>query len=122
VLLAALNGMTLDLSTSGGGIIATMIARLAEFNRDLLHGRVRSGFATARARGKKFGRQPEQRPKSDRYAARVMALVDPGLSCRLIARDLKLSKSTVAAIVERHSVANVPYLFKLITSIVRFMG
>lgn len=73
--------------------MATMIAGLAEFERDLLRERVRSGLAAARARGKKLGRQPGQRPKSDRYAARVMALVDQGLSHRLIARDLGLSKT-----------------------------
>ena len=87
-----------------------MIAGLAEFERDLLSERVRSGLAAARARGKKLGRQPGQRPKSDRYAARVMALADQGLSYRLIARDLRLSKNTVMAIVHRHRAANVPSL------------
>jgi putative DNA-invertase from lambdoid prophage Rac len=110
VSLAALNGMTFDLSTSVGRMMATMIAGLAEFERDLLSERVRSGLAAARARGKKLGRQPGQRPKSDRYAARVMALADQGLSYRLIARDLGLSKNTVMAIVHRHRAANVPSL------------
>lgn len=110
VSLAALNGMTFDLSTSVGRMMATVIAGLAEFERDLLRERVRSGLAAAKARGKILGRKPGQRPKSDRCAARVMALVDQGLSYRLIARDLGLSKNTVMAIVQRHRTADVPPL------------
>lgn len=110
VSLAALNGMTFDLSTSVGRMMATMIAGLAEFERDLLRERVRSGLAAAKARGKVLGRKPGQRPKADRYAARVMALVDQGLSYRLIARDLGLSKNTVMAIVHRHRATDTPPL------------
>jgi putative DNA-invertase from lambdoid prophage Rac len=110
VSLAALNGMTFDLSTSVGRMMATLIAGLAEFERDLLRERVRSGLAAAKARGKVLGRKPGQRPKADRYAARVMTLVDQGLSYRLIARDLGLSKNTVMAIVHRHRAAGVPLL------------
>lgn len=110
VSLAALHGMTFDLSTSVGRMMATMIAGLAEFERDLLRERVRSGLAAAKARGKVLGRKPGQRPKADRYAARVIALVDQGLSYRLIARDLGLSKNTVMAIVQRHRAAGVPPL------------
>jgi DNA invertase Pin-like site-specific DNA recombinase len=106
VSLAALHGMTFDLSTSVGRMMATMIAGLAEFERDLLRERVRSGLAAAKARGKVLGRKPGQRPKADRYAARVIALVDQGLSYRLIARDLGLSKNTVMAIVQRYRAAN----------------
>jgi DNA invertase Pin-like site-specific DNA recombinase len=110
VSLAALNGMTFDLSTSIGRMMATMIAGLAEFERDLLSERVRSGLAAAKARGKVLGRKPGQRPKADRYATRVMALADQGLSYRLIARDLGLSKNTVMAIVHRRRAAGVPPL------------
>ena len=107
VSLVALNGMTFDLATSVGRMMATMIAGLAEFERVLLSERVRSGLAAAQARGKKLGRQPGQRPKSDRYAARVMALANQGLSYRLIARDLGLSKNTVMVIVNRHRAEDV---------------
>ncbi|MEQ3716624.1 recombinase family protein [Pseudophaeobacter sp.] len=40
------------------------MAGLAQFERDLLSERVKSGLAAARTRGKKLGRQPDQRPKS----------------------------------------------------------
>ncbi|CAH2812556.1 MAG: Resolvase [uncultured Caballeronia sp.] len=55
----------------------------------------------AKARGKVLGRQTGQRPKSDRLAPKVMALVVEGRSYRWIARDLGMSKNTVAEIVNR---------------------
>ena len=64
--------------------------------------RIRSGIAAAKARGIRLGRQPGQRPKSDRLASKVLALVDQGRSYRLIGREVGLSKNTVADIVKRH--------------------
>ena len=63
--------------------------------------RIRSGIAAAKARGNRLGRQPGQRPKSDRFAPKVLALVAGGRSYRLIGRELGLSKNTVAGIVKR---------------------
>ena len=68
--MAAMNGMTFELNTPHGRMMATMLAGVAQFERDLLIERVKSGLATARARGKKLGRQPGQRPKSARLAPR----------------------------------------------------
>jgi putative DNA-invertase from lambdoid prophage Rac len=102
VSLIALNGMTFDLSTPHGRMIATVLAGIAEFERELIQERIRSGIAAAKARGKKLGRQPGQRPKSDRLAPKVLALVAQGRSYRLIGREVGLSKNTVADIVRRH--------------------
>ena len=55
-----------------------------------------------KARGKRLGRQPGHRPKSDRLASKVMALVAKGRSYRLIGREVGLSKNTVADIVKRN--------------------
>ncbi len=74
----------------------------AEFERDLISERVKSGLAVARTGGRKLGRQPEQRPKSDRLAPKVIALIDEGCSYRWIARDLGISKNTVMDIVNRN--------------------
>ena len=98
----ALNGMTFDLSTPHGRMIATVLAGIAEFERELIQDRIRSGIAAAKARGKCLGRQPGHRPKSDRLASKVMALVAQGRSYRLIGREVGLSKNTVADIVKRH--------------------
>lgn len=67
----------------------------------MLSERVRSGLAAARARGRKLGRQLGERPKSDRLAPKVLAHIAEGRSYRWIARDLGLSKNTVAGIVAR---------------------
>jgi putative DNA-invertase from lambdoid prophage Rac len=97
----ALNGMAFDLSTPHGRMIATVLAGIAEFERELIQERIRSGIAAAKARGRRLGRQFGQRPKSDRLAPKVMALIEQGRSYRLIGREVGLSKNTIADIVKR---------------------
>ncbi len=101
----AMSGLAFDLSTPHGRMLATVVAGIAEFERELIRERVRSGMAAAKARGKKLGRQAGQRPKSDRLAPKVLALVDQGRSYRLVGRELGLSKNTVAGIVKRKRTA-----------------
>lgn len=96
-----LNGMTFDLSTPNGRMMATFLSGIAEFERDMISERVKSGMAAAKARGKVLGRRPGQRPKADRLGAKVLALVAEGRSYRLISRQLGLSKNTVNDIVKR---------------------
>jgi putative DNA-invertase from lambdoid prophage Rac len=97
----ALNGMAFDLGTPHGRMIATVLAGIAEFERELIQEHIRSGIAAARARGERLGRQPGERPKSDRLAPKVLALVGQGRSYRLVGRELGLSKNTVADIAKR---------------------
>ena len=97
----AMTGLAFDLTTPHGRMMATIIAGIADFERELIQ-ELRSGIAAAKARGKRLGRQPGQRPKSDRLASKVMALVAIGRSYRLIGREVGLSKNTVADIVKRH--------------------
>ena len=91
-----------ELLNYSGRMMVTIIAGIATFERELIQERVRSGMAAAKARGQKLGRQPGQRPKADRLAPKVLALVAQKRSYRLIGRELGLSKNTVAAIVKRH--------------------
>jgi len=100
----AQTGLQFDLRSPQGKLFASLMAALAEFERDLLRERVRSGIAAARARGVQFGRQSGQRVKADRYQARVLQLRAEGRSYRDIARELKLSKNTVMEIVQRAAV------------------
>ena len=51
VSLVALNGMTFDLATPHGRMMATLLAGIAEFERELTVERIRSGIAAAKARG-----------------------------------------------------------------------
>ena len=97
----AQTGLSFDLSTSSGKLMRTIMAGLAEFERDLIRDRVKSGLAAAKARGVKLGRQVGQRP-SDKKAKRVLGMHADGLSYRLIARNVGLSKNTVMDIVRRN--------------------
>ena len=101
VSMLAVSGLQLDLSTPHGKLLTGVLASLAEFERDLVRERVKSGLAAARARGKVLGRQKGFRPKSDKLAPKVMKLVEAGQSYRQIAGELKIDKSTVMAIVRR---------------------
>ena len=99
----ALNGLAFDLSTAGGRMLTTVIAGVAQFERELIQERIRSGMAAAKGRGRKLGRQPGQRPKSGRLAAKVIAMVmEEKLSYRVVAKRLDLSKNTVMEIMKRH--------------------
>ena len=101
VSLIAQTGLTFDLSTPQGKLIANLMASLAEFEHDLLRERVRSGVAAAKARGQRFGRRPGYRP-SDKHAPEVVRLsADDKLSQREIAKKLGLSKTTVNEILKR---------------------
>ena len=101
VSIIAMNGMTFELDSPHGRMMATLLSGIAQFERDLLSERVKSGLVAAKARGKKLGRQPGQRPKSDRLAPKVLKFIEQGRSYRWIARDLGISKNTVMGIVKR---------------------
>jgi DNA invertase Pin-like site-specific DNA recombinase len=77
-----------DLRSAQGKLIASLMAALAEFERDLLSERVRSGIAAAQKRGVVFGWRPGQRVKADRFAPKVLKLVSEGQSYREIRERL----------------------------------
>lgn len=101
VSLIAQTGIQFDLSTAQGKLMTTLLAALAEFERDLIRERVRSGVAAARARGKQIGRKVGYRP-SDRKQSRVLKLHAEGLSTRKIGRTVGLSQNTVLRILHRN--------------------
>ena len=63
-------------------MMATLLAGIAKFERELVQERICSGIAAAKARGKRLERQPGQRPKSDRLAPKVLVLVAQDRSYR----------------------------------------
>ena len=79
-------------------MMATIIADIAEFEREFIQDRIRSGIGAAKGRGKRLGRRPGQQPKSARLAPKVLTLVAVGRSYRLISRELGFSKNTVLEI------------------------
>ncbi|WP_407261270.1 recombinase family protein [Klebsiella pneumoniae] len=100
----AMNGMAFDLSSPYGRMLATFLSGIAEFERiSSASGSSQAlPFAVAKARGKRLGRQAGVRPKSDRLLPKVVAMRAEGRSYRWIARELGISKNTVADIVQRH--------------------
>jgi DNA invertase Pin-like site-specific DNA recombinase len=79
-----------DTSTPNGRLVFGIFASIAEFERELIRDRVRSGIAAARAKGKRLGRL---RVIVD--AARITNLRAQGLSWASIARDMGIGEGTV---------------------------
>jgi putative DNA-invertase from lambdoid prophage Rac len=104
VSMIAQSGLQFDLTTPQGKLFASMMAALAEFERDLLRERVRSGMAAAKARGVRLGRRVGQRVKADKLDPKVLVLVDDGKSYRQISQELRISKNTVYDIVRRNRI------------------
>jgi DNA invertase Pin-like site-specific DNA recombinase len=105
----AMSSLAFDRSAPHGRMLAAAVAGIAEFEREIIRERVRSGMAAVTARGKRLGRQPGLRPKVDRLAAKVLALAAQGRSYRLIGRELGLRKNTVADIVRRKRAASADF-------------
>jgi DNA invertase Pin-like site-specific DNA recombinase len=79
-----------DTSTPNGRLVFGIFASIAEFERELIRERVRSGLAAARARGKRLGRPPSAvNPQV------VAELRTQGLSLRQIANHLQVGIGTV---------------------------
>lgn len=93
--------MEFDLSTPFGKLVATFMVGLATFERDLCRERIKSGMATAKTKGKTFGRTKGYIPAKVRaLEAKVLELAGQGQSYRAIASS-KLSKNTVMGIIKR---------------------
>lgn len=97
VSLIAQTGMSFDLGTPQGKLMLTIFAGLAEFERDLIRERVRSGVAAAQARGVHCGRKPGG-GKVVSHRSKVLALRSEGQTIREIAKNLKMSHRTVQKI------------------------
>ena len=78
-----------DTSTPNGRLVFGIFASIAEFERELIRDRVRSGLAAARIRGKKLGR-----PRVIVDAPKIAALRVQGRSWAGISKELGVSKGT----------------------------
>ncbi len=85
-----------DTSTPNGRLVFGIFASMAEFERELIRERVRSGISAARARGKRLGR-PRRRIDLERLAA----LRAQGSSWRAISRELGVGLGTIRAAARR---------------------
>src|ERR1700722_17663416 len=71
-----------DTSTPNGRLIFGIFASIAEFERELIRDRVRSGIAAARAKGKRLGR-----PRVIVDSVRIIALRSAGRSWSALCRE-----------------------------------
>jgi DNA invertase Pin-like site-specific DNA recombinase len=78
-----------DTSTPNGRLVFGIFASIAEFERELIRDRVKSGIAAARSKGKRLGR-----PRVIVDIARIASLRDSGASWGAITRQLGLSAGT----------------------------
>jgi DNA invertase Pin-like site-specific DNA recombinase len=79
-----------DTSTANGRLVFGIFASIAEFERELIRDRVRSGLAVARAQGKRIGR-----PRRDVDTAKVAELRAQGWSWAKIAKEMDAGLGTV---------------------------
>lgn len=79
-----------DTSTPNGRLVFGIFASIAEFERELIRDRVRSGLAAARARGKRLGR-----PRRIVDVTRIARLRSEGLAWATIAERIGVGEGTV---------------------------
>ena len=85
-----------DTSTPNGRLVFGIFASIAEFERELIRDRVRSGLAAAKAKGKRLGR-----PRSIVDSERIATLRSQGLSWAKIAKQTGIGEGTVRRVLER---------------------
>lgn len=101
VSLISLTGISFDFSTAQGKLMATLVSALAEFERDLIVERIRSGVANAQAKGIHCGR-PQGSNKYSKYEKEILSLRADGVSIREVGRRLNLSPRTVQKVINLH--------------------
>lgn len=82
-----------DTTTAHGRLMFTVLAGLAEFERELIRSRTGEGRERARARGVRFGRKPKLTPHQRREA---LVRRDAGEPLVEIARSYAVSHSTIS--------------------------
>jgi DNA invertase Pin-like site-specific DNA recombinase len=81
----------IDTSTPNGRLVFGIFASIAEFERELIRDRVRSGLRNAKAKGQKLGR-----PRVAGKTARIASLRASGASWRDVAKELNTTRRPYA--------------------------
>jgi putative DNA-invertase from lambdoid prophage Rac len=92
VIVHSLGGV--DLTSTTGKLLVTMLAAVAEMERDLLIERTRAGVARARAEGKQIGRPAKTTPAQ---RDQIRMLLTQGASVSAVARRFGISRAAVIA-------------------------
>ena len=88
----------LDLASAAGKMMLTMLAAVAEMERDLLVERTQSGLARAKSEGKTLGR-PSKTTNEQR--TEIVAKYAQGESVSSLARQFTVSRASILAILNR---------------------
>ncbi len=86
----ALKGV--DLTSASGRLHMTVLAAVAQFERDLLIERTHAGLARARSEGKKLGRRDSLTPEQK---AAIRSRLAEGVSARGLAKEYAVSHPTI---------------------------
>jgi putative DNA-invertase from lambdoid prophage Rac len=87
----------LDLTSAAGKMMLTMLAAVAEMERDLLVERTQSGLARAKSEGKTLGR-PSKTTAAQR--AEIIAKYEQGESISALARSYAVSRANILGVVK----------------------
>lgn len=86
---------TTDLTSAAGKLLLSMLAAVAEMERDLLIERTQAGLSRAKAEGKKLGRPSKIAPEASRA---IIEKKSSGISVSALAREYGVSRATIAAL------------------------
>ncbi|GBQ75762.1 DNA resolvase [Acetobacter malorum DSM 14337] len=100
LIVLSMNGTTLDTTSPTSKLMLTMLAAVAEFERDLMLERQREGIAKAKAEGRPMGRPRTVLSKTET----IRQLRQKGLSAADIARKLGIARSGVYRALETEKV------------------
>ena len=92
----------IDTSTASGKLLFGVLSVVAEFERDLLSERVRSGIQRAKTKGTKLGRR--RIPKATER--QILQLREQGLGIRKIAKAVKVGNGTVERVLKEAEAAS----------------
>ena len=87
----------LDLASAAGKMMLTMLAAVAEMERDLLVERTQSGLARAKSEGKTLGR-PSKTTADQRVE--IVAKYEQGESVSALAREYSVSRANILGVVK----------------------
>jgi DNA invertase Pin-like site-specific DNA recombinase len=90
----------IDTATPAGGLVLTMMAGLAKFERQVLRERQRRGIDAARLRGKHLGR-PHLLDRG--HAETAIRRLRAGETLSVLAREWRVSERTVSRLVRKHA-------------------
>ncbi|MGZ3182932.1 MAG: recombinase family protein [Telluria sp.] len=93
----------LDLTSAAGKLMLTMLAAVAEMERDLLVERTQAGLARAKAEGARLGR-PSKTTFEDRE--QIKAGHAAGLSISALSREYKVSRATILNVLDSNKSAS----------------